>query len=601
VIDLSALSDFSSQTNDVHAPGSLTVTDQGTVLDPELTSLNNVTVTLDGTGTLSIDPWATLTNGTITITAASYMFHGLNDIDSSNLYVQANADLTLPAVASYTSRNNFATTTFQATGSGSVLSLPALTSTGVNATYPGQIQVQALSGGDVKLPLLTQLNGSSVTVGNGGTMELGTAVVSTPALGVSATISVPQLPQGVPINLAGAYNSDTFNVAQGATLDLTGGQNVTYTGSFKSSGAGTITLDGGTLSIGIGGATFDFPDGMFQWSGGVIDGGLGVLTNTGTINLVGSNLKELAFDATLDNFGTIVQTGSGNLYLHSDNAAPTVLKNERGASYLLEADSGVSDDARGNEIDNVGIIRKTGGTRTSPLDVGGQLINTGTIQADSGTISLAATIAQISQGALTAGNWNAESGATLDFPSGTSITTNEGNVTLDGASATIAGISGLATNNGSFSVTGGASFSTAGDFSNTGSLTIGAGSTLTVNGSYSQGSAGSLTVGIGGATSGNEYGQLNVTGSATLAGAVNASTASGFTPSAGDSFPIVTYASETGGSSLSFTGVNSGALSIFQPVVGPINIVLSTVRARPTSSSSRSPSRPTPRRARTSR
>jgi len=122
-----------------------------------------------------------------------------------------------------------------------------------------------------------------------------------------------------------------------------------------------------------------------------------------------------------------------------------------------------------------------------------------------------------------------------------------------------------------------------------------------VNGSYSQGSAGSLTVGIGGATSGNEYGQLNVTGSATLAGAVNASTASGFTPSAGDSFPIVTYASETGGSSLSFTGVNSGALSIFQPVVGPINIVLSTVRARPTSSSSRSPSRPTPRRARTSR
>jgi len=39
----------------------------------------------------------------------------------------------------------------------------------------------------------------------------------------------------------------------------------------------------------------------------------------------------------------------------------------------------------------------------------------------------------------------------------------------------------------------------------------------------------------------------------------------------------VTYASETGGSSLSFKGVNSGALSILQPVVGPTNIVLSTV------------------------
>src|SRR5262249_26232079 len=36
-------------------------------------------------------------------------------------------------------------------------------------------------------------------------------------------------------------------------------------------------------------------------------------------------------------------------------------------------------------------------------------------------------------------------------------------------------------------------------------------------------------------------------------------------------------ASETGGNGLSFTGTNSGPLSIFQPVVGPANIVLSTV------------------------
>ena len=39
----------------------------------------------------------------------------------------------------------------------------------------------------------------------------------------------------------------------------------------------------------------------------------------------------------------------------------------------------------------------------------------------------------------------------------------------------------------------------------------------------------------------------------------------------------MTYASETGGNSVTFTGVNSGALSILQPVVGPTNIVLSTV------------------------
>ena len=39
----------------------------------------------------------------------------------------------------------------------------------------------------------------------------------------------------------------------------------------------------------------------------------------------------------------------------------------------------------------------------------------------------------------------------------------------------------------------------------------------------------------------------------------------------------MTYASETGGDSLSFSGVNSGRVSIFQPVVGPTGIVLKTV------------------------
>ena len=121
------------------------------------------------------------------------------------------------------------------------------------------------------------------------------------------------------------------------------------------------------------------------------------------------------------------------------------------------------------------------------------------------------------------------------------------------------------------------SLDTSGDLANTGNLSIGVASTLTVDGNYTQASSASLSIGVGGATSGNEYGQLAVTGNATLAGSVNASTPAGFIPTAGESFPIMTYASETGGTSLSFTGVNSGALSIFQPVVGPTGITLTTV------------------------
>ncbi len=339
-----------------------------------------------------------------------------------------------------------------------------------------------------------------------------------------------------------------------------------------------MQLSSGTLAIAVGGATFNFPGSMFQWTGGAINGAGGTLTNKGTINLAGPNEKVIYNDGTLDNFGTIIQTGTGNLGLHSDNQAPTILENEPGGSYLIESDSGVNNPSGGEtEIDNSGLIQKTAGTGTTTILVNGRLSNTGTIEADSGNISLSATVAQISGNTLKAGTWNALHGSTLVFPGGTTITSNQGNITLDGNGAAVVALSGLTSNSGSLSLMNGASFSTAGDLSNTGSLTVGAGSRLSVTGNYTQGSSASLTIGIGGVASGDQYGQLKVTGSAALAGSVNATTASGFTPSAGDNFPIVTYVSETGGDALSFTGVNSGAVSILQPVLGPTNIVLSTV------------------------
>jgi uncharacterized protein YaeQ len=178
VIDLSALTDFSAQLDVYSSPGAITVTDQGTVLDPALTSLNNVSVTLDGTGSLTIDPWTTLTNGSLTISAGSYSFPSLTDIDSSNLDVQANADLTLPAVANYTLRNNFATTTLEASGANSVLSLPDLTSIAVQATYPEQVNIQASSGGDVSMSMLSQVSASLVVQSTGSGSVVGLSALT---------------------------------------------------------------------------------------------------------------------------------------------------------------------------------------------------------------------------------------------------------------------------------------------------------------------------------------------------------------------------------------------------------------------------------------
>ena len=76
-------------------------------------------------------------------------------------------------------------------------------------------------------------------------------------------------------------------------------------------------LASGTLTIGAAGATFNFPAGMFQWSGGMIEGNgstssPSMLANTGAITLTGSGTKTLYSGLTLDNSGTIIDDGTGS-------------------------------------------------------------------------------------------------------------------------------------------------------------------------------------------------------------------------------------------------------------------------------------------------
>ncbi len=287
---------------------------------------------------------------------------------------------------------------------------------------------------------------------------------------------------------------------------------------------------------------------MFQWTGGILDGALGDATNLGTINLAGSNDKVFADYGTLDNYGTIVQTGTGNLGLASDGAFYTTLKIEPGASYLIESDSGINlYDGGITTIENAGTIRKTAGSGTSQLAIAGPITNTGTIEADSGTLSLhAAAISQVSGTTLTGGAWNALDGATLQFPTATNITANAGNLVLGGSGAAITGIAGLSSNSGSLALTGGATFTTSGNFNNSGSLTVGAGSTLSVTGNETETAAGTLNVQIGGTPASGQFGVVTVTGTAALAGTFQVTPINGFTGSAGQDFKVMTFASASG-------------------------------------------------------
>jgi RHS repeat-associated protein len=420
--------------------------------------------------------------------------------------------------------------------------------------------------------------GSTGTLTNAPTGFIGvnpgsgkTAAIMTGGLALAGTIDVESgaLDLDVP-TIAGSNAS--FVVAQGATFDLTASVVPTYTGAFTGSGAGTVALNG-VIFIGVGGATFNFAPGLFQWTGGgTIDESIGDLTNLGTITLAGSATKQFGSGATLENKGTIIQTGTGSLELFSTNPSfPTTLQNDAGALYEIEGDASIVSPNGQTVINNAGTIEKTAGTGTSTIVADGTLSNTGTIEAETGTVALSATIAQVSSGTLTGGTWNALGGATLQFPSGTSITTNQANVTMSGKGASIPALTSLTSNTGSLTVTGGATLSTTGNLSNTGTLTVGPGSTLTVGGTFTQGAAGTLDIGFGAGQSGPSVGLLAVTGAATLGGALQSQFASGFAPTVGQSIPIITFASSTGSFASTSSPIFKGG-SVFQFQTNATNV-----------------------------
>jgi hypothetical protein len=577
--------------------GSLSVTSQGTVEAADLTTLNDVAVTLDPTATLPAAQWTTLSNSNLTFAAGSYSFAGLTDFDGSIIVAQSGVSVTFPEVASYQSATESKTITVEASGSGSLLSFPALTSiadTGLGSTAT----FEALSGGDVELPMLASVSSSVILTAVSGSLDLDGATVTMPPPGTGSVINVPAVAPALPFSLgttgtrtgatfniasgdvvslrSGTFAGGTFNVAPGATLDLTGGQSVNYSGTLTGSGGGTLALAAGTVVVGLGGLSLNFPGNMFQWTGGSMNLASGDVTNLGTIDLSGSNETQIFNDGTLFDYGSMIESGTGNFGLHSGSAGPSTLFIDPAGSYLISSDAGINNLFGTNVIDNASTLRKTGGAGASSVSIVGQIENTGTIEADSGSLKLSGTMAQVSNNSLTGGTWNAEAGATLAFPTGTAITSSAANITVDGAGATIAGISGLASSSGNFALTGGASFTTAGDFSNTGTLTLGAGSKLTVSGNYTQGPSATLGIGIGGSVASGDFGQLAITGTATLAGTVSTTFPNGFFPIGGDSYAVATYASETGGSGLAFTGLGVGSSAFLQPVVSACSIDLNT-------------------------
>jgi RHS repeat-associated protein len=200
----------------------------------------------------------------------------------------------------------------------------------------------------------------------------------------------------------GANTGGAYSVSPGAVLDLTGGGSPSYTGTTSGSGGGEVRLAGGTLSTVVPGATFDFPAGMLQWSGGTISAAASrPFVNVGTLTLSGAGVKTLS--GQLDNQGAIV-------HIQGDLDSATV-NNLPGAIYDFQGDALIT---TSSYFYNQGALKKTGGAGVSGFGANAGFYNQGgAVEATSGTLSIGLGGGTVADASFVVGP-----GATVDLTGG---------------------------------------------------------------------------------------------------------------------------------------------------------------------------------------
>src|SRR5208282_3711334 len=173
---------------------------------------------------------------------------------------------------------------------------------------------------------------------------------------------------------------------------------------------------------------------------------------------------------------------------------------------------------------------------------------------NAGLLSLASTFTQTTGGNTFLNGGSMQTTSALNIQGGT--VTGSGTITSNGSTGGISNVGGTVSPGVSTTI---------------GSIAL---SSTGIVGNYSQGAAGAFTVKIGG-TGAGQYDTLTATGTATLAGTLNA-ILDGYTPLLGDSFTILSANSVSG----TFTTTNFPTLSAglgWKTTYNAANVVLSVV------------------------
>ena len=210
--------------------------------DSTLQASNGATVDLNNLATLSG------VNFNVVATGENLVLGTVTSFNSGNITVSGGATLSLPDLTSYTSDGSDVTTTLEATGTGSSLTLVKLASVTEGAgNYAAQTQFEALAGGTVTLSALQTINTGTVILEGDGTGSV---------LNVAALTSFEQ---------TGGWTDSTLQASNGGTVDLSklatlSGVNLNVVATGENLVLGTVTsFNSGNITVS-GGATLSLPD-----------------------------------------------------------------------------------------------------------------------------------------------------------------------------------------------------------------------------------------------------------------------------------------------------------------------------------------------------
>ena len=338
---------------------------------------------------------------------------------------------------------------------------------------------------------------------------------------------------------AGSSSSGAIAVANGATLDFNGGSH-TLGGSLAGvagarvlTNSGTVTNTnaknfGGLLEVANGSFISDaaFTAATYLQSAGIMGGagaftvsgaatwtagsmtGAGSTTFAGDLALSGNGLKDITSGRSVNFNGTTTWTNASAGQGRIRTGSSATLNNN--GSWLDQSTfaNGISPDFGGpaSAFTNAGSYTKSGASTTN---IAIAFNNTGTVNADAGTLTLTGGLNNFSGTTLTGGSFNVSGAGIFSF-TGANVVTNAAGIRLDGAGSQFLNASGgsnglanLAANTaaGSFTLRNGRNFTTVGTFNNAGIVNVGPSSTFTGGGAFTNQSTGQLQM-AGGSFSG---------------------------------------------------------------------------------------------------